>query len=434
MRYRFYRSLMVAFLFCEILITTSQRNLYFGKRENGIVLLILAAAMGLFAVLAAFESQPSTAKSQPSVWENRWMKLVAFAGIGLAIFHFNREIRVIPIDIHISDIVPTIQVMNHRLLEGQYPYALIQDFGYDLSPTYLPLMWLPFLPAALFHFDERWVAFAIWAIATLSMIRRAHLYVKSDAAKWLITALPFFFFLIIEQATDATFGNTIEIMIAGFYMLFALQLTRIKTYLTGNNPWKNGAMLAFFLLLCLLSRYSFLLWLPLGFMVIWLDNRKLAGATSVWVLGGILVLFVLPFLTKDPMIYVNGLKHYSTAALACWSQPDNVGPLFDGFGVAEMFRGKLDGGDMAIRLANLQKWQVITSFGSVIGCGLLYWKKRSALKNLPLFLLGSLKLYFAFFYGFIQVPYLYLMITPCFLSIVLLIAWYREEEPQIVMA
>jgi hypothetical protein len=51
-------------------------------------------------------------------------------------------------------------------------------------------------------------------------------------AKWLITALPFFLFILIEESTDSTYANTVELMIAGFYMLFALQLVKIKSYLT----------------------------------------------------------------------------------------------------------------------------------------------------------------------------------------------------------
>lgn len=426
MRYQLYRSLFVTFLFAEILLLTSQRMRYMGQRENGIVMMLLAAFMGAFAVLAAFESRVASPKVKSNSGENWVMKIVALVGIGLSIFHFNREISVIPIDIHLSDILPTIQVMNQRLMEGQYPYALIQSFGYDLSPTYLPIMWMPFLPAAFFHFDERWVAFAIWAIATLAMIRRAHYWGLRPEAKWLITALPFFHFILIEEATDATFGNTIEIMIAGLYMLFALQLDRIRSYLAGS-PLKKSALMAFFLALCLLSRYAFLLWLPLCFVVIWVENRKLAYYTAAWVVGWVLVLFALPFLSKDPMIYFNGLKHYSSAALAGWSQPGPVGPLYDGLGVAGIFRD-VWGGEMAERLAALQRWQFITSVIAVGLCTLLWWKKRAQLKHLPLFLLGSLKFYFAFFYGFIQMPYTYLMLTPAFFSIVMLLSFYREPD------
>ena len=426
MRYQLYRSLFVVFLFCEILLITSQRLRYMGQRENATVLIFLGAGMGLFAVLAAFK-QPIPCEKRQSVKSETWaMGLVAAVGVALCAFHFKREISVIPIDIHLSDILPTIQVMNQRLLEGTYPYALIQNFGYDLSPTYLPLMWMPFLPATIFHFDERWVAFVIWTIAAIFTIRRAHTWGLRTEAKWLITALPFFHFIFIEEGTDDTFGNTVEIMIAGFYMLFALQLDKIRAYLAGS-PLKSGAMLAFFIALCLLSRYAFLLWLPLCFLVVWVENRKLALYTAAWVIAWVLVLFAIPFLTKDPMIYFNGLKHYSSAALAAWSQVGNYSPLYDGLGIAGIFRDEY-GGEMADRLAGLQRWQFVVSITAVGLCALLWWKKRAQLQHLPLFLLGSLKFYFAFFYGFIQMPYTYLMLTPCFLSIVILLSFYREPQ------
>jgi hypothetical protein len=83
---------------------------------------------------------------------------------------------------------------------------------------------------------------------------------------------------------------------------------------------------------------------------------------------------------------------------------------------------------MAVRLALLQRWQLIVSVLAVGLSGLYWWKNRNKLQNLPLFLLGSLKFYFAFFYGFIQMPYVYLMLTPCFFSVAMLLTWYKPAE------
>jgi hypothetical protein len=429
MRFRLYRTLFILFLVCEILLTTSQRLRYFGFRENAIVLVLLAALMGLFAILASFEKAQMRVNLPEHPWE-KWLRMVVVGvGVVLCVYHFQREISVIPIDIRLSDILPTVQVMNQRLLQGQYPYDLIQDFGYDLNPTYLPMMWMPFLPAALLDFDERWMAFLIWAIATVLLIRQAYVERLGTEAKWLITLLPFFHFVIIEEGTDATFGNTFEIMIAGFYMLFALQLTKIRAFLAGS-PIKSGAVIAVFISLCLLSRYSFLLWLPLCFVVVWTENRKLALSTAAWVLGFVLVIFVIPFLSQDPMIYFNGLKHYSKAALGEWNNSRNSGAMYDGLGVAGLFHHDLEG-EMSERLAALQRTQFVVSMAAVVLCGLIWWKKRAKMQHLPLFLLGSLKFYFAFFYGFIQMPYTYLMLTPCFLSVAMLVAWYRQEETSV---
>ena len=70
MRFQLYRTLFVAFIFCEILLITSQRLRYMGQRENGIVLTLLAAAMGIFAVLSAFEKAKPREKRQASRAEN----------------------------------------------------------------------------------------------------------------------------------------------------------------------------------------------------------------------------------------------------------------------------------------------------------------------------------------------------------------------------
>lgn len=397
---------------------------YLGQRENAIVLMLLAALMGVMAMLAAFEKRQPESSPSPTPNDLWSMRILTLIGVGLAIFHFKREISVIPIDHRISDIIPTIEIMNQRLLSGQYPYALIQDFGYDLSPTYLPLMWLPYFPAALFEFDDRWVAFAIWTIAALMLIRRGHKRELGVTARWLVTALPFVHFIFIEEGTSATFGNTVELMIAGFYMMFALQLDQIREYLRGN-AWKKGALLAFFLLLCLMSRYSFLLWLPLCCLVVWMENRKLFLATSVWTFVGVLAIFVFPFLLRDPMVYFKGLQYYSVAALAGWAQEGQPSPLYDGMGIAGIFRDEVQG-DMALRLAAVQRWQLVVSLLAVGLSTVFWWKNKAQMQHLSLFLLGSLKLYFAFFYGFIQMPYVYLMLTPCFFSVAMLPAWYRR--------
>lgn len=426
MRYTLYRTLFILLLGGEILLTTAARARFLGLRENGIALIVIAAVMGLLAMLAAFEPDKPRIVSEQKAWEQWLLRFFPLFGLVVCAFYFHREISRIPIDVHISDIIPTIQVLDQRLLSGSYPYAVITSFGYELHPTYLPMMWLPFLPAALFHFDERWIAFAIWSVAVLLMVRASQKEAISKGAQWLLTVLPFFLFMIISRTTLATYGNTIELMIVGFYLLFALQLAKIQQYLSGN-PVKNGAMMAFFICLCLLSRYSFLLWLPLAFGLLWLQNRKFASMTAVWVVTGVLVLFVLPFMSQDPMIYINGLKHYSSAALTVWEEPvSNAHPLYQGLGIASIFKDAWEG-EMSQGLAALQQWQVAVSLAAVGFCALLWGIKGARIQHFSLYLVGSLKFYFAFFYGFIQMPYLYLMLTPCFLSIVVLLIWYQNR-------
>lgn len=428
MPFRFYRALFIVFMVFEIFLVTTQRLRYMGQRENAIVLILLATGMGLMAILASRKENDSIAQQAPR-WETNLLRFVTLLGLGFCIFHFNREISVIPIDSHLSDIWPTIVVMNERLLHGAYPYQLITDFGYDLSPTYLPFMWLPSFPAALFHFDYRWVAFTLWAAGALALVWRAQKNGAGAASRGLLTALPFIYLILIEEGTDAVLGNTTEVMIAGFYLLFALQLNRLKDYFFQGNPAKKGLILAFFLSLCLLSRYSFLLWLPLGLIVLWFENRKLALYTGGWTLAIILVVFILPFLSIDPMAYINGMKYYSKAALAAWEQPGSSGPLYDGIGIAGIFRDEA-GGDMANKLATLQRWQLISVLTVTALSGWFWWKNRQKIRYLPLFLLGSLKLYFAFFYGFIQMPYVYLMVMPCFFSLAVLMAFYERREDE----
>lgn len=64
-----------------------------------------------------------------------------------------------PIDISKSDILPLLkEVYYKRLVSGEFVYN--RDYGYDYVdwvPNYLPMHWLPFVPAFYLGFDPRYI-------------------------------------------------------------------------------------------------------------------------------------------------------------------------------------------------------------------------------------------------------------------------------------
>ena len=313
-----------------------------------------------------------------------------------------------PVSIRYADIIPTIQVLCRRLLNGAAVYQPIEDFGYHLNATYLPLHWLPYLPATIFHWDERWTAFFIFGLSAFAVVHTVSKYsgaLNGIIALLLIAVLLYF----VCHLNPALFSVSIEIMIAAYYMLFILALGR-------GNAW----MLAGGILLCLLSRYSLVLWLPLWALATFLyGNRKKLFISIGLIAAGVLLIYIIPFLSKDWSALPNAYKYYSVAALGEWQHLDEYGKpyhLYAGSGAAWYFYTHFSKYSIADRLHSLQKVHLILCMSTVFISGIWYLRARKKLPLTP-FLLGSFKLYLAVFLMFIQVPYTYLMITGPLVSI-----------------
>ncbi|MDX2001483.1 MAG: hypothetical protein SFW35_03575 [Chitinophagales bacterium] len=315
------------------------------------------------------------------------------------------------IDAKYSDIIPQIQTMVSRLLHGQLPYQIIHFQNYDLFPTYQPLQWLPFTLAEWGHFDYRWIALAIWLLAVGVFVWKA---VKiGHPMVYLQTALPFLFFIFIKAKEPTLFAWTMEIMIAGYYLLLALSISSRSIYIIAGG-----------IILCLLSRYSLVFWLPLYFLVLlfsWNRQRTLMAAGLVLI--GVLLIYVLPFLSQDAGIFIKGYQYHTGAALGEWQHYDGgTKPhhLFQGIGFACYFFDFAPG-NLEQKLSLLKMVHLALSGSVVILLGLLYFFKLRTYLEPRRFLLASLNIYLVVFYSFIQIPYQYLMIVPLFASLPLLL-------------
>ena len=84
------------------------------------------------------------------------------ASIGMVIFillskPILSEYIITVYELNHSDIIPQISFLVKRLLNGEFPYQTISEWGYKLFPTYMPLQWLPFSVSEYFKFDYRWI-------------------------------------------------------------------------------------------------------------------------------------------------------------------------------------------------------------------------------------------------------------------------------------
>ncbi len=331
-----------------------------------------------------------------------WLRKECFLPIGilslgflLFIFVCARLFQEMPVDPKWSDIIPTIQVAVERLLHGERVYATIYMHSHTLPLTYLPMQWLPFTLAGWLQFDFRWIAVGIFCIACYVMVWRVA--VQSALHALFITALLLLcgWMMMVNDSGPVT--TTVELMVAGYYML-------LITGLGGKNAWLCGIAIS----LCLLSRYSLALWLPLWAMATFISGeRKFLFRASIVIGASVILIYVVPFLSRDWSYWWQGYQYYSKAAVGEWSHLDQNGIPFQlnhGIGFARIFFEKLASKNVAEKILVLQRVQVLALLFSVAIMGLWYWRKHNMISLRP-FLLGSFKIYLSLFFAFIQVPH-----------------------------
>ncbi len=399
--------LVLIFLEGVFMLLTYRR--VWGQTPNAIIYFISSLLIGLLLLVKFFKADV-TLVTTPQPKRNNFIvlaiSLILLLVTGTLLASIFKEY---PIDVKKSDIIPSIQVMVNRLLHGQYAYAPIYDFGYLFSPTYLPMQWLPYVAAEKSGLDYRWISFAIWGIGYLLIVFRS---LKSDNLLLKIS-IPLLLFGI-SYAIDLKEPNlpryTVESMVAGYYML-------LITSLNSRNAFFIGICIT----LCLLSRFSLLLWLPLAaFVLVVSGYRQLVFKVIGVVAFLVAVLYIIPFLSKDWHSFQNGYEHYDRATLGEWQ--DNLNDdhmpnqLYAGTGFAHLFYESHTDWQIADKIKQLKKVHVLLSTGICFIMGTWYWRNRKNIDN-RIFLMASFKIYLAFFLAFIQVPYVYLMTVASFVSI-----------------
>lgn len=320
-----------------------------------------------------------------------------------------------PVDPLSSDILPSLELYVKRFLGGEKVYQPMEFPGWTVDPTYFPLLWLPYSFSEILQIDYRWTAFLVFVIGVyLYNLRevRYHLPYTEVVIKAL---LPFLFILAFIVYQKETFGLTVELLPIGFYLLLTLTIFTRARFLMGIG-----------ILLCLLSRYAFTFWLPVYFLLMWMElGFKNMIKVGLVVLVGVLVIYVFPFLWNDWEIFGKGLAYYDQTAVGQWypqswqQAGDKPWHLSRGMGFAIYFFDFLEGSP-EMKLAINKKIHLLGSAlaALMILAGYFYWRKKGL--NRRIYMIVSLKFYLLIFYGLFQVPFSYLYMLPLFLSIPLL--------------
>ncbi len=311
-----------------------------------------------------------------------------------------------------SDVIPSLKLYVQRFLSGEYPYQPLVFDGWTVMPTYFPMMWLPYCFSEILEIDYRWTAYLVFLIPLFIFQWQLR---KQDISLFelgLKVALPFIFlYLYVEHFPDVL-GYGVELMPIGLYLFLVLSL-----------KWNRPYWIALPIVLVLMSRYAFTFWLPVYLLTIWIERGfKDIVKVSLWALGGVLAIYVIPFLSKDWDVFFEGLAYYGKTAETAWQLNREDGRpliLISGLSHAIYFYDFIEG-DLLYRLKINRLFHLGMCLISAIGIFYFYWKNRNQGLNISIYLLIGLKFYLVVFYSFFYVPFSYLFMLPMFLTIPIL--------------
>ena len=124
------------------------------------------------------------------------------------------------------------------------------------------------------------------------------------------TIAPFFPVIMYAYYDLGTLTMSIEQVIVVYYLFLAMALFT-------KRWWVLATAISF----CLLSRFSFVYWLP--FLIIFAFYQfhwKQAIYMGIFVLLFALCIYVIPFMSKDATIFMRGIQYYVDAAPNEWIQ------------------------------------------------------------------------------------------------------------------
>ncbi|MEI6880588.1 MAG: hypothetical protein WCK82_04615, partial [Bacteroidota bacterium] len=335
------------------------------------------------------------------------------AGVSIILAH--HTISMHPLNINQSDIIPFIdEVFVKRFMNGDYVYANYTGFNYGtFTPGYLPFHWGPFLLIKLVNLNYQWVSTIAFLLACVIYL---FYLIKNIQNKWMLlinVTLPFLVLFLIYLKSGGSGVQSIEVMVMAYYLLLSISIFS-----------KNVFFKSLGVVMPLLSRYSFLFWIPVYFFNLLKSNLKTFLLVSLIVTSLVLLFFVIPFVLPSPEILLKMNANYITSTVEEWNgqswqtPSDRPFQLFQGIGFASWFY-EFGSGSLVSKIELTKTFLFVISVMAMLLLLLFYKKIRETIDK-DLFSLLTLKLMLTLFYALIMIPYDYLNWVPLILSIVIL--------------
>ncbi|HPI53481.1 MAG TPA: hypothetical protein PLU10_02245 [Chitinophagaceae bacterium] len=308
-----------------------------------------------------------------------------------------------------SDIFQQLDMLYDRFTQGVFPYAPVETVFYKPYPVYLPMHWLPIGISRYLHLDTRWSAFFILAL----VVGIFAFYVGKQVLPWFqkvfIIALPSLTIWVFILFGGEDLIVSFEVLIMAYYFLLA----------TGFI-FKNNSLIILGLILCLLSRYTLIFWTPL-LAIIFLVNFPLKKniVYAFLVISAIAVIYIIPFILKDPSIFAKGIRYHNGC---CVSEIDNgFYTSFNGVHFAYLLH-LIPTKNTEASVFMMRCVQAIALL-SMLGLGLFTYFKRKSHPNLYVHLLHYLYLFVLVFFCFSPLTYRYYLSVLLILSIAVCLQW-----------
>ncbi|MBL7683027.1 MAG: hypothetical protein JNK00_06665 [Flavipsychrobacter sp.] len=392
----------------------------FGMDGNPVVLLLssLFIAILFISLLRKGKLETGSYKSDPG------KKAIGFAAgvaaIGICIPAFSNLLSAYPNPGEISDVLPQIDALYTRYASGKFPYYPLEEFDWKPYPVYMPLNWLPLAISYYLKTDIRWTGIIAMAIA--NGIWGIFLW-QRDATlvtKLISLLMPAIIILSFIGFSGMDIAVSLETLIAAYYIILAIGIA--------NN---NLLLITIGLILCLLSRYTMVFWLPL-FGIIGFQQMALKKNIIMWlsVLAAILVIYIIPFYLKDPSILQQGIAYHNKCAVSEWTGHGNppIAYIFSaGIYLGSYFKTILPG-DNATQVFIMRSIQGLLM--AVLNVwGIWYYRKHNGMYY-PYYLVVMLYLFVLLFYLFSPMLFKYYHIVTLSLSAVLCSIMITQYQPE----
>lgn len=426
-------SIVLILIYVSCQLSTILNVKYFGVFYAPFALLVVTMMAPLWLLYLSDKSIAKSSNQANSV-NHKYYKKPIFRILLLAVASISVFYHIAPIDLAFdtnplptknSDVIQQLEHLFDGFVRGKQPYTSVSTMEWPPFPVYMPMHWLPIGIGRGLEIDVRWGGYILFVLIYIIAVSLIAFKKNISFGHILFFAVfPFLFFKVPLSFRPEDINSVFELVVAGYYLLLGLGL-----YL------KSDKTIIIALICIMLSRYTIVFFVPLIILTLYFHyGWKKPWQYIRW--GGLafLLLYVIPFLMRDPTIFSQGLDYHNTFAKSQYSivasgKLPHIMNEGSSFMLIAYEWWRIEDSDLAMRCIRL--FQILIS---LIGFGLLFlfYRKRKSKIDVYDFLLASAAIFCVLFYctapfgyGYYWMGYLTLI------WIVILRIW--EKQSQIIM-
>lgn len=240
-----------------------------------------------------------------------------------------------PLDPARSDMLPLMIDAIRSFIAGNSPYAYYLVNGNNLPMTYLPTLWIPFLPAGFFSFDPRLINLACVVAAAAIIYRVSSNKVNASALMAVFLLCPYLQYRH-------------ELYLGVIWLYLAIVFYAIK---------KNNMILSTLLVAISACSYQ-LLWVVVPFYFIYIFKKCGMKIFAVYValFLAVCAVVILPFALWAPEPFIRGtVGHWAGQAYVMAANLSTLAASFIGWGALHILQSIIM---LALLLLALKKTEI----------------------------------------------------------------------------